>query len=255
VSDEAAAGILLVVAVLLAKLVASGRYLDYVRPATGPILTATAGVLAIAGLVVAYRSASRRPGYGKEAAFAGHGHARQTVSRAGWLLVVQIALLGAVPAAPLGSFAATLAQSSARPPPARSLFPALPARSHGPVPMSLSDFVSRALYDPAASLRGFRVRLVGFVGPRAEGGGDGFDLIRFAIYCCAADAVALRVQVVGDGTAPRPPPPDTWLAVTGVWRPAPPRPPGPFDSRDAPVLEAISVVRIDPPSNPYDSPQ
>src|SRR5439155_453619 len=83
------------------------------------------------------------------------------------LIAVLIILLAAVPPAPLGAFAAALRAQSGRAPPVRSFFPPFSAATNRAVAMSLSDFVSRALYDSGGSLRRVTVRLVGFAGSLA----------------------------------------------------------------------------------------
>jgi hypothetical protein len=114
---------------------------------------------------------------------------------------VLLMLLGATAA--LGSCAA--AGRSAVPGAGDGGFQPLAAPVRGAVPMSMAEFVTRAVRDPDQSLAGVRVRLVGFVAP---GDGAGYRLTRFVIFCCAADAEALQAGGAGPGRArtatPRP---------------------------------------------------
>jgi uncharacterized repeat protein (TIGR03943 family) len=246
VTEEVAAGLVAVLGVLILRLTTSGRFVDYVRPRMGPLLVGTALVLIAAGAAGAMGLIRSKGG-----AFRRHAAPSiPLVGRAGLLLVIPIVLLATVPAVPLGAFAAELRVSAGRSLPSSSFFPPMAPPVHGAVDLTVSDFISRALYDPGASLRGRIVRLVGFAAPDRDVAGT-FDLVRFAIYCCAADAIPLRVRMVGPpGRAPAA---DTWIEVTGEWRPEPPRAPGPFDPNVLSVVDVRSWRLIDVPANPYDS--
>jgi hypothetical protein len=50
------------------------------------------------------------------------------------------------------------------------VFPPLPEPVGGAVPLPVSEFVTRALYDKDRTLAGARVRLLGFAAPRKDGG-------------------------------------------------------------------------------------
>lgn len=246
-TNEVAAGLAAVLGVLILRLTTSGRFVDYVRPRMGPLLVGTALVLMAAGAAGAVGHIRSKGGAATRPA----GRSIPLVGRAGLLLVIPIVLLATVPAMPLGAFAAGLRASAGRSPPSSSFFPPMASPVHGAVDLTVSDFISRALYDPGASLRGRTVRLIGFVAPDHDGVAGTFDLVRFAIYCCAADAIPLRVRIAGaSGGVPAA---DTWIEVTGEWRPEPPRAPGAFDPNVLPTLDVRSSRVIDPPVNPYDS--
>jgi uncharacterized membrane protein YcgQ (UPF0703/DUF1980 family) len=92
------------------------------------------------------------------------------------------------------------------------------------------------------------VRLVGFVIPDQDGGHQ-YQLTRFVLFCCAADAEAYSVVVRGDIT---PRQADQWLLVEGHWLPQPvPKQTGSFTK--PPVLLADSVTTIHPPANRYEN--
>jgi uncharacterized repeat protein (TIGR03943 family) len=208
--------------------------LAYVRGALRPPLVASGVVL----LVLAGVAASRRgPAPG------GHDHG---APRSGWLLAlpVLVLLLAAPPA--LGSFAASRqAGSAAQAGDPGGAFPPLPEPVGGAVPIPVSEFVTRALYDEDRSLQGVRVRLLGFAAPR-EGGG--YLLTRFNLFCCAADGEAYQLEVRGDRSQRQA---DQWLVVEGRWLPqkvygeiAP--------SGVRPVLVADSVTPVRPPADRYE---
>ena len=62
--------------------------------------------------------------------------------------------------------------------------------------MSLLEFVQRAADRDGASFSGTTVELTGFV---AGAGPSGFDLARYSIACCAADAAVAVVAVAPEG--------------------------------------------------------
>jgi uncharacterized repeat protein (TIGR03943 family) len=208
--------------------------LAYVRGALRPPLVASGVVL----LVLAGVAASRRG-----SAPGGHDHG---APRSGWLLAlpVLVLLLAAPPA--LGSFAASRqAGSAAQAGDPGGAFPPLPEPVGGAVPIPVSEFVTRALYDKDRSLQGVRVRLLGFAAPR-EGGG--YLLTRFNLFCCAADGEAYQLEVRGDRSQRQA---DQWLVVEGRWLPqkvygeiAP--------SGVRPVLVADSVTPVRPPADRYE---
>jgi uncharacterized repeat protein (TIGR03943 family) len=82
------------------------------------------------------------------------------------------------------------------------------------------------------------VQLTGFV---AAAESRGFELARYQIACCAADAAPVVVQVVG--TSGDSPPLDQWVEVTGTFQPS---------SGEVPELAATSIVEIEAPNEPYE---
>jgi uncharacterized repeat protein (TIGR03943 family) len=221
-----------------------GGYKDYVRPAMGPYLLVASTILVAVGALGVFRPGGRDPHDIDPSPRPMPSRSVVTILALAPVFVV----IGVAPA-PLGSYAVALRSRAARVP-TRSVFPPLPPREADAVPLSLSDFISRAEYDPGASLRGVRVRLVGRVTPDPESLGSEFWLVRFAIYCCAADAIPLRVFV--SGSPVRAPPTDAWVEVTGRWRPAPMRPPGVFDPNVVVVVDADGLRVVDQPEDPYD---
>jgi len=240
VSDRRTQGaMLLLVGAVALWLGLSEAALAYVRPGLRPPLTASGLVLLLLGLVALLW----RPG-GAD----GHSHAHgEHGPRSAWLLMLPVLVLLLVTPPALGSYAAS------RQPPGTNggsagEFPPLPEPVDGAVPLLVSEFVARAQEDQKRSLAGQRVRLVGFVIP-AQGGGRDYQLARFVLACCAADAEAYTVQIRGDAT---PRQADQWLLVEGRWLPQPvPKQPGSFTK--PPVLLTDAVTTISPPANRYEN--
>jgi uncharacterized repeat protein (TIGR03943 family) len=241
VSDRRTQGaMLLLVGAIALWLGLSEAALAYVRPGLRPPLAASGLVLLLLGLAaLAWRPAS---------ATDGHTHAHgEHGPRSAWLLMLPVLVLVLVTPPALGSYAASRQPPGANGGPAGE-FPPLPEPVDGAVPLMVSEFVARAQDDQKHSLEGQRVRLVGFVIPD-QGGGREYQLARFVLACCAADAEAYTVQIRGDAT---PRQADQWLLVEGHWLPQPvPNQASP--STRPPVLIADSVTTIRPPANRYEN--
>ena len=166
----------------------------------------------------------------------GHDHTRNP--RIAWLLTAPALALLLFPPPALGSYSAGREEARVAAQGAGT-FPALPAGD--PVDLTLGAFASRAEWDTAASMKGRTVRLTGFV---TRGDNGTWSIARLLVACCAADAQALKVQIRGADA----PAADTWVTVTGTWRPA--GRPGTDAAR--PVLDAESVKRVAAPSDPYE---
>jgi uncharacterized repeat protein (TIGR03943 family) len=241
VSDRRTQGAMLVlVGAVSLWLGLSQAALAYVRAGLRPPLTASGLVLLLLGLVALLRRSAE--------ATDGHTHAHGDHGpRSAWLLLLPVLVLVLVTPPALGSYAAS------RQPPGTNggsagEFPALPEPVDGAVPLLVSEFVARAQNDRARSLKDQRVRLVGFVIPD-QGGGHDYQLARFVLACCAADAEAYTVQIRGDAT---PRQADQWLLVEGRWLPQPvPEQTGSFTN--PPVLLADAVTAIRPPANRYEN--
>jgi uncharacterized repeat protein (TIGR03943 family) len=225
----------------------SGAALNYVRPALQPFLLAGGMVLVLLGLLPPFgllgRGAAGRSGGGDHEGHQDHGHGHGR-TRVGWLLLLPVLVVVLVQPAALGSYAAS--GRPAVPGGAGDGFPPLAAPVRGAVPMTMAEFVTRALRDRGGSLEGVRVRLVGFVAP-----GDDprtYRLTRFVIFCCAADAEALQVTLRGDGVQRQR---DQWLEVEGRWLPRP-LPDEDDPSPPPPVLTAETVRPIAQPHRPYE---
>jgi uncharacterized repeat protein (TIGR03943 family) len=229
--------LLLVVGLALGSIALDGRYLHYLKPAMHvPLLLTAAAFLAIgaAELLALRRSPVRA---GAEGCDDHHAHGHQ-LPRAGWLLVLPVLTIGFVAPPALGSWAASRDPGTVAKPQA-SDFAALPPGD--PVAIPLSEYGVRAVWDDGRTLAGRTVELLGFASPRK---GGGWYLTRMTLTCCAADALATKVEI-RDAPAP---PTDTWVHVIGRYEPSGAANP----SLALPALRAIEVEPTDEPSNPYE---
>lgn len=229
---------------VIIRVVAAGAHVNYVKESMGPWLLASGVVLLVLGalavLEVVRDEGDEQPGgtggMGADAdSHAGHSHHGP---RAAWALLLPVAAVLVVPAAPLGSFTANRIEAFAPQAASDTLFPEL---AGDPADLAMGDFVARAIWDDGRTLTDRRVRLVGFVSPTKE---EGWYLTRLGLSCCAADAYALKVLPIGAPDLPA----DTWVEVTGTWTPGG----GTREPGAIPQLEVESVVPTATPANPYD---
>ncbi len=248
---DAQSVLLLLVGGAVVRISADETFLRYVKDWMRPGLLAAGAVLMILGLVSLWREhLVRRPAVppdGPEpvSAVAGvdeHGHDDDHGPRIAWLLLLPVLAIFLVAPPALGSYTASRSAAATAPAEPDSEFAPLPAGD--PVTVTLTDYATRAVWDAGRSLEGRRIRMVGFVTPRA---GGGFYLTRITITCCAADARPIRIAVQNtDRTFPA----DTWVAVTGT-----------YGGRDeaartvdqVPVLRVTSVEPVSAPSEPYET--
>lgn len=238
--------LLIVVGAALGSIALDGRYLNYLKPAMHIPLVLAAVVFV--GIGVAELLALRRgDGHGHSPPSAAAddirgegegGHEHHHLPRAGWLLVLPVLAIGFVAPPALGSWAAerdsgTVAQ------PQSSDFPALPAVD--PVPLALGEYGVRAVWDNGRTLTDRTVELVGFVSKRKAGG---WFLTRMSLSCCAADALATKVEIRGADA----PATDSWVRVVAAYDPSA----GTDPETAVPAARALDVVPVDRPANPYE---
>ena len=235
-TDEQTRSVLLVVLGATATwLWWSGEALNYVRPGLAPYLLASGVIVGLLGLLPPLGLLGQQPA-GPGDGHGGHHHR----ARVGWLLLAPVLVVLVVQPAALGSYA--VSSRSVVPGGGDGGFPPLAAPVRGAVPMSMAEFVTRAVRDPGQSLAGVRC---GWPVRRPSEGADGYRLTRFVIFCCAADAEALQAVVRGD---PTPRARDQWLEVEGTWQARP----AAVDDLDPapPVLQADLVRPVAPPWPP-----
>lgn len=260
--------LLLLVGGALVRISVDDTYLRYVKGWLQPGLIAAGVVLVVIALVSLWREhladPAHRPATGAAggpapgaadaappavpaadgadpgaAEVAGHDHGHGG-PRVAWLLLLPVLAIFVVAPPALGSYAAARGSSEITEP-GDSDFAPLPAGD--PVTTTLLDYATRAIWDGGRSLDGRRVRLVGFVSPRPDGG---YDLTRLVVACCAGDSRPVRVEIQdGDrGFAA-----DTWIAVTGSYGGVVPR----KGDEQVPVLRADTVEEVSAPADPYES--
>jgi uncharacterized repeat protein (TIGR03943 family) len=222
---------MLVGAVVL-RLTFTDTYRRYVQPAMGKWLLIAGFALILLGLVTlvnALRNVEPEEAHG-------HDHEHSHSVGVGWLLLAPIAALLLVAPPTLGAYGVRRA-GAVTVKPGKAFFKPL-QKKDAPVQMPLLEYIERALEHGGASFHGVPVRLTGFV---AGAEADGFRLARYQIACCAADATAVELQVVG--TSGTPPSDDQWVVVTGTFQ---------RGGGELPRLAATSVVQIPAPEDPYE---
>jgi uncharacterized repeat protein (TIGR03943 family) len=230
----AGATISLLIGAVLLRLTLTDTYLRYVRDELGPFLLIAGLAVAALGVVTLVRAFRQEP-----SEVHGHGdleHEHEHGIGVGWLLLAPIAALLLVAPPTLGSYGVDRAakiQIKA----GSGVFAALD-RESGPVPMTLLEYGQRSFERNGRSLSGATVELRGFVAKTED---RGFQLARYQIACCAADAAPVVVRVVG--TSGDPPALDEWVTVTGTFRPI---------EDDLPTLSATSLVETPAPEEPYE---
>ena len=242
-----AQGVLVAVTGVVAmRLAVTGSYLSYLKEGMRWPLLAAGLVLTVLGLVTIGRTLRRGPDHEHADARAEHGHGPGG-PRVAWLLVLPLLAILLVAPAPLGAYAASRDSSRTVAVADTAAFDPLPPPSDGAaVPLTLTEFITRSYYDTGGSLAGVPVRLTGFVMSDPEVP-DGYQLTRFTLSCCAADAFPMKVVVRGvEGASP---PDDTWLEVTGTWV-EPPE--GAEGVERGAEIELASAVPIPQPENPYE---
>ena len=191
-------GVLGLWAVFFLVLWASGTAGRYLGPRTQWIVPFGAVVLALATIAYAY-------GYVRARRSGPSLTLREAASL--FALLVPLAAVSLVPHAALGSYAASR----------KGGISFAFVRPHAPAKPSEASFLDIRIADgdrdfaAQAGIRpGVRVRLLGFVVASKDVPSGTFELARFYIACCIADAEAVGVPVGGRGYKP-----NTWLEVTG----------------------------------------
>ena len=248
--DERTQGaLLLAVGGIAIRLGVTDAALAYVKPGIRPPLTVAGVFLAVIGLVTvvrAFRGARDDldlHGHADD----GHGHQPGHGPGVAWLLTLPLLALLLIAPPPLGAFAASRQSNRPLAAPSASFGPLPAAAADGAIPMKLTDFSYRALYDEDRSLEGKTIRLTGFV-TKAEEPGAAFQLTRFVLACCAADGQAIKVAVRTDQP---PPPADTWLEIDGTWVQREGHKVGDL-SLESPIIQAVAIRPIPQPAQPYE---
>lgn len=223
------------VGLLTLRLTADGTFLRYVRPGMKPWLLVAGVALLALGLVALVRALTADHGARDDGPDGDDEGDREHGVGVGWLLLVPVAVLLLVAPPSLGSFGVGRSPTI-RVTAGRSTLPPLDPAA-GTVPMTLLEYTERAFDHDGQSLGGATVRLTGFV---SKTGSGQFQLARYQIACCAADASAATVQIVGVASIPAR---DQWVTVTGSYSPA---------DGDDPALAASVVQNIPAPEDPYE---
>ncbi|GLY69963.1 TIGR03943 family putative permease subunit [Amycolatopsis taiwanensis] len=223
----------------LLKLGINGDYLRYVKPAQQPWVLAGGAVMLALGAIAIVRdvaTARTRISSASNESAGDHHHP----ARSAWLLVLPVLAVYLIAPPALGSDSVTRTESRAPAPQLSAAFPPLPPGNV--VPLSMTEFVTRAGWDGTGSLNGRTVSLTGFVTHH----GNSVLLARMVITCCAADAFPVTVRL--DGAEPAGYPDDTWLRVTGQVVPGT----ATRANRYTPDLTVTAFQRVPAPQDPYE---
>jgi uncharacterized repeat protein (TIGR03943 family) len=240
VRREAQNILLLLVGGALLKITLNGTYLRYVKPTVKPWVL-TAGVvmvaLAVIAIVADIRAAHPRSGNANP-----HGHTH--AARSPWLLVLPVLAIFLIAPPALGAdsvlrsdgrgAAAPVVQQGA------SAFPPLPKTAV--VPLVLSEFITRSVWDGTHSLTGRTVALTGFI---VQEHGSTY-VARLVITCCAADATPMKVELAGGQASALPN--DQWIVADGVLVPGS----ATAANEYTPTLELHGITQITQPADPYE---
>jgi uncharacterized repeat protein (TIGR03943 family) len=219
--------ITMLVGAVVLRLTVTDTYRRYVKGGMGVWLTIAGVAIVLLGLVTLVRAVRRsRPA---------HDHDHNV--GVGWLLLAPIAALLLVAPPTLGSYGVGRAAANVNIKAGAGVFKPM-QRGVEPLQMTLLEFGQRAYDHHGTSFNGAPVKLVGFVAGDVDGG---FELARYTISCCAADAAPIVVRVLG--TSGDPAARDQWVTVTGTFRPG---------GGDIPDLIATSVAQIPAPEDPYE---
>ena len=248
--DERTQGaLLLAVGGISIRLGVTDAALAYVKPGIQPLLTIAGALLALIGVLTVIRAFRGEPdeldlhGHAEH----GQGHHPAHGPAVAWLLTLPLLALLLIAPPPLGAFAAS--RQSNRPLAATGAeFGPLPEpAADGAIPMKLSEYVFRALYDEQSTLQDKTIRLTGFV-TKSKDPDAAFQLTRFMLACCAADGQAVNVKVRTDQPAPAV---DTWLELDGTWVETPGHEAGEL-TLEPPLIEATTFRQIEQPAEPYE---
>lgn len=223
-------------------------YLRYVKEGLRPFLIASgAALVVVAVATLAYELFGRQPAAVVPATATGDhahaegGHDHHHGPRVAWLLMLPVFAIFLVAPPALGSDAAT--RSGTTTVAEESEFPPLPKTD--PVPLTLIDYSTRAVWDDTHTLADRRVELTGFLSPRPAGG---MYLTRMIMTCCAADGRPIKVALSGDLSPGLKA--NSWVRVIGEFEKSTER-----DKVNNEPIPSLSIESMRPtkiPANPYE---
>ncbi|HEX3781391.1 MAG TPA: TIGR03943 family protein [Pseudonocardiaceae bacterium] len=241
--------LLLLVGGALLKITLNGTYLRYVKPTVKPwVLAAGAIMIVLAVVAIIMDIKAARPGAVQaDPADDVHDHGHHHHPRSPWLLVLPVLAIFLIAPPALGADSvlrsdgrnavtatAPIVQEGA------SAFPPLPKEAV--VPLELSEFITRSVWDATNSLRGRTVGLTGFI---VHDQGSTY-VARLVITCCAADATPMKVQLAGGQADALPD--DQWVAADGELEPGS----ATAANEYTPTLKVSALDQISAPADPYE---
>jgi uncharacterized repeat protein (TIGR03943 family) len=221
--------LLLLVGGALMKITLDGTYLRYVKPAVKPwVLAAGLVMIGLAVIAIARDITAHRPADD-------HQHAAHRT----WLLTLPVLAIVLIAPPALGADTVLRANNSTVPAMVAT-FPPLPHTAV--IPLAMTDFITRSVWDASNSLDHRTVALIGFVVHENETN----YLARLVITCCAADATPMKVALTGHQADQLPN--DQWIRATGTLRPHSATTANGY----TPTITVTSLTTIDPPADPYE---
>jgi uncharacterized repeat protein (TIGR03943 family) len=232
-SRETTNVLLLLVGGALLKITIDGTYLRYVRPTAKPwVLAAALVMIGLAAVSIARDIAAHH-----------QVEIHQHTGRWIWLLMLPVLAMVLITPPALGADAVlrtgnrtapTLAQQR------KATFPPLP--NTAVTPLTVTDFITRSVWDTSNSLNHRTVALTGFVVHENETN----YIARLVITCCAADATPMKVALTGHQADQLPN--DQWIEATGTLHPNSATTANGY----TPTITVTSLTTVDPPSDPYE---
>ncbi|MEI2729696.1 MAG: TIGR03943 family protein [Candidatus Nanopelagicales bacterium] len=230
-------------------------FLRYVKEGMRPFLIATGAILLVLGAWALWDVIRGRHDHEPEPVLDegaeshdGHGHGQMRIA---WLLLLPVLSILLIAPPALGAYSAERENSTVLAPATDVQFDPLPAGN--PLPMSLSDYAVRAVWDDQRTLVGRNIQMTGFATPVPKdklspgipaGESATWWLTRMSLTCCAADANVTKILAVGT----RPLPTNTWVKLTGTWMPGG----GTGDDNAIPWFKVTSLQTIPQPKDPYE---
>ncbi|MGY6024166.1 TIGR03943 family putative permease subunit [Streptomyces spinosirectus] len=238
---QAQAAVLFLLGAALLHAGFTNLYLRYVKAGLQPLLLLSGAVLIAAALATVWYEWRGRGRTGHEEGHEddGHGHAHRE-PRVAWLLALPLLALILVAPPALGSYSAMRSGTALQKP---FGYNALPASN--PLPLTVVDYATRAVYDHGRSIGGRQVEVTGFVA--LDQAGHPY-LVRMALNCCAADAQPVKIALTG-----KIPPvlqPDKWLQVNGTYTARQTK--DPVNGGPIPYLRVTAAKPVPTPKDPYD---
>jgi uncharacterized repeat protein (TIGR03943 family) len=236
--------LLLLVGGALLKITLNGTYLRYVKPTVKPwVVIAGVVMVALALIAIVTDIRAARPAVQTEPTADPHGHAHS--ARSPWLLILPVLAIFLIAPPALGADSvlrsdgrgaatAAVVQQGA------SAFPPLPRAAV--VPLDLSEFITRSVWDGTHSLTGRVVALTGFV---VQDHGSSY-VARLVITCCAADATPMKVRLAGGQAAALPD--DQWIVADGILVPGS----ATAGNEYTPTMAVRAITQISQPADPYE---
>ena len=237
--------ILILVGGAVLRITIGDTFLNYVQEAMRPWLLLSGGILVVLGVLALIDSIrqgraaddEQTPHDEPQEHDDGHGHGHGG-PRAAWLLLLPVLAIFLIAPPALGAYAAARDVNNSAPT-GEAKAPPLPPGD--PAPVTVAEYVGRAVWDDGLTLVDRTVEMTGFVTPDPAGG---WWISRMAVACCAADAIASKVKVLEVPDLPA----DTWVTITGRWVPGG----GTKTDTAIPLIEVLTLEEVPQPKNPYE---